>query len=102
MSIYAADFKHRYGSRLVLFLKVFAFPYVTLAQYFATMLVHLGCEISLAGHCEIGNSDPQRSFPQPPHCLMGRDDQQTGVIREYHISKLSEEGKGWDRKLNGD
>lgn len=44
MIIYVADFNH-YGLPVVLLLEGFAFPYVILAQYFATMLVDLGCDM---------------------------------------------------------
>ena len=70
ITIYVADFKHCLP--WVFLLKIFAFPYVILVQYFAAILVDIRCDILLGGHLITGNSDLQCSFPQSTLLSDGR------------------------------
>ena len=70
ITIYVADFKHCLP--WVFLLKIFAFPYVILVQYFAAILVDIRCDILLGRHFIIGNSDLQCFFPQSTLLSDGR------------------------------
>ena len=96
-TIYVADFKHCLP--WVLLLKIFAFPYVILVQYFAAILVHIRCDRLLGGHFIINRElRPPVLLPSIHPAVWWEDYMQIWNV-EYCIPKLVEEEEIRDKEL---